>query len=143
MHYIDVLCTIISGIGAFLSFLYKGEIHEKLKSLGVREYYVQFNLLGRYFVNTTRDKKWYKGIDPDKVINSLSDIVNKFGEVSVFISDEVKREKLKRMMENLHAHIQRYKYPDEQTPVEKEETNVLILQVTFELGAESSSRITS
>lgn len=94
-------------------------------------------------MNTTRDKKWYKGIDPDKVINSLSDIVNKFGEVSVFISDEVKREKLKRMMENLHAHIQRYKYPDEQTPVEKEETNVLILQVTFELGAESSSRITS
>lgn len=143
MYYIDELCTILSSIGAYLSFRYKGEIHEKLKSIGVREYYVQFNLLSRDFVNTTRSKKWYKGIDPDKVINPLSNIVNDFGRISVFIADEVKREKLKGMMKSLHTHIQRYEYPDEQTSVEKEATNELIVQISFELGAESSSRITS
>lgn len=135
----DIVCAFVSVCGAISACRYKASVQKQLDMMKVMEYCIQFRMLGQEFTNRTRGNSWFRGCDPNFIINPLSNHLNGFGNVYSIIGKTRISDKINEMISKLHSRIQEYVNTEEQTDESKAETNKLIHAISVELDMISSS----
>lgn len=127
---ISALCTIATIVGTIASFRYKRGIQNTIKSWKVCEYCNLFAVHGQNFINNTREHYWYKGGDPNIIINPLSNLLLRFGEVAPSLSCA---DELVDRVEEMRILINKYANVMELTEEVKSKTTALIYKISDEL----------
>ena len=136
---ISIIVTIISIITSIWSFvsakkanLYKEDILQFRETLDLEELLSKFQTESKYFLNHTRNREWYKGIDVNTVISPFVDILSSLGNVYPMIEDS---HILKNKVHTLHEKINNYEFISDNRSVISE----LILDITDILQKEKHS----
>ena len=134
---LNLILTIISIIATIVSIVYsfKASVSAKLakqykeETLHLREVLDLESLLSRflseskYFLDKTRNKDWYRGIDINYIISPFKDVLSSFGKLYHLIEA---KDDLKNKVHTLNHLIQTY---DRATTSQKTTVNSLILEI--------------
>lgn len=127
---VSIICTIVSIVFSIISICnakrarnYKEQAKQVLSLMDLKEILVEFERVSKDFINKTRDKDWYKGQDPNNIIQPLSDILIKFNSLYPSI---VNHATLKEKVRLLSEKILNY---EKTTPKMKKETNNIIYDI--------------
>lgn len=136
---VSILVTIISigfSIWSFRSAKKSKEYKEQ--TLQLKDTFDLERLLGifqaksRNFQEKTREKNWYKGVDPNHIITPFKDVLSSFGSIYHLIGD-ADQKKLKQKVHELDQIVFEY---DRAVPDDKKKVNVLIREITDILHTE-------
>ena len=120
---VSIVCSIISICNAKKARNYKEQAKRVLSLTNIKEVLVEFEHVSRDFINKTRDKDWYKGQDPNNIIQPLSDILIKFNSLYPSI---VNHTILKENVRLLSEKILNYEKTAQKM---KKETNNIIFEI--------------
>lgn len=120
---VSIGCSIWSFCSAKKSKKYKEGILILKDTLDLRSLLSQFLSESEHFMEKTRNKEWYRGIDVNVIISPLSRNLMLFGSIYHLISDS---SNLKLKVHKLQNNIQHY---DTASDFVRAETNDLITDI--------------
>jgi hypothetical protein len=130
---VSIIVTLISIVFSIWSFLSARKAEQyKEETLQLRDTFDLERLLGtfqsksRTFQEMTREKSWYKGIDPNHIISPFKEVLSSFGRIYYLISEK-DRETLKKKVHDLDQIVFDY---DKAKYTDKKKVNVLIREIT-------------
>lgn len=128
---ISICVTIISigfSIWSFCSAKkakqYKEETLQFKENIDLKGFLSRFQMESRYFLEKTRNRDWYKGIDVNTVISPFKDVLLNFGQWYHLVKES---DVLKKKVYELNDIIQTY---DKATSSNKKRVNILIMEIT-------------
>lgn len=127
---VSIICTIVSIVFSIISICnakrarnYKEQAKQVLSLMDLKEILVEFERVSKDFINKTRDKDWYKGQDPNNIIQPLSDILIKFNSLyPSIVYPAILKEKVRLLSEKILNY-------EKTTQKMKKETNNIIYDI--------------
>ena len=127
---ISILVTLVSIGFSIWSFnsakkaeQYKEETLQLRDTFDLEGLLSRFQTESKYFLNNTRRKDWYKGIDISSIISPFKEVLSTFGRLYHLVNDA---NTLRNKIHELNELIENY---DKANSLQKRTANKLILEV--------------
>ena len=128
---VSIICTVVSIVFSVISVCnakkakdYKEKAQKVLYLTDIQGLIVEFENVSKDFIDKTREKQWYKGQDPNAIIQPLNNVIMKFSALYPQIDNE---EELKNRVHLLSSNVVNY---ETVTSKRKKETNNIIYEIS-------------